>query len=228
MRDRQPKGTEKPLRIRLIEAEVAGWPDWQQCFYELMVESGNHPVMAHMLACRQAPVMGQSDRSFCESLHRRMSGRSEQERTAMVELARRAGINTDGKFYVGGLGTYSDPTAWVSNIEDARRALELKPHLNAEGLVRKKATHIPDGPPPRKILADDLAAEMIHKEIAADPKLAEKVRKKQVSASELREMVEDKYAYKPTSIVPLSPLGEKIRARMRKRMKEKRAKAGVT
>lgn len=212
---------QKPMRIQLIEAEVARWPDWQRCFYEWMVECGNAPVLAHMLACRQAPLMGQSDRSFCESQHQKMAGMSTQQRQAMVEIARRAGINTDGKFYVSGLGTYNDPTAWCSTIEDARTALAMKPHLNATGLVTKTATLRPEGPPQRKLLADDLAAEMIGKEMHDDPALAEKVRKGKVRHGDLRAMVEDKYSYKPEKEVPLSPMARKLKDAVGKKMKER-------
>lgn len=215
---------DKPLRIRLIEDEVKSWPEWQQCFYELMVESGNSPVLAHMLACRQAPVMGQSDRSFCESLHRSMASMSQNIRSGIIENARRAGINTDGKFYVGGLGTASDPSAWCSTIEDARRTLAMKPWLNATGVVTKeaamKAENMP--PPPRKRLADDLAAEMISKEMAHDPKLREKVRRGQVRHGELVEMVEDKYGYKETKPAVLSPGARKLKEAIDKRMKKRK------
>lgn len=221
----EPVRTEQPvksLRVRILESEVAGWPKHMRQFYELMVACGTAPVLAHMLASRQAPVMGQSDRSFCESLHRSMSGMSPELRAGIVENARRAGINTDGKFHVSGLGSSSDPAAWCSTIEDARRTLAARPHLNANGLVTQRATMKPEGPPQRKLLADDLAGEMIRKEIATDGRLREKVAKGKVKGGELREMVEDKYAYKDTKPAQDRVVRELVR-RAKRRMAAKRA-----
>ena len=221
----EPVATEEPiksLRVRILESEIAGWPEHKRQFYELMVACGTAPVLAHMLASQQAPIMGQSDRSFCESLHRNMSGMSQELRSGIVENARRAGINTDGKFYVGGLGKSTDPTAWCSTIEDARRTLAMKPYLNANGLVTQQATVKPEGPPQRKVLADDLASEMIHKEIATDGRLREKVAKGKVKGGELREMVEDKYAYKDTKPAQDRVVRELVK-RAKKRMAAKRA-----
>ena len=212
---------DKPLRIQLIEADVAVWPEHMRLFYDLMVQCGNTEVMAHLLASRQAPMMGQSDRSFCESLHRSMSSMTQAQRSEMVEIARRNGINPDGKFYVGGFGRYGDPQAWCSTIEDARTTLKNNPHLNATGLVSQKAAS-PVGEPKGVRLADDLAQEAIVSELAENPSLAEKVKKGDVGVGELREMVEDKYAYKQPAPAVLRPSYRQVLDGLNKRAKQRR------
>lgn len=54
---------EKTQRVRMIEAEVAGWPEHMQAHYHAMVESGQSPVFAHLAASRTPPD-GNTDKSF--------------------------------------------------------------------------------------------------------------------------------------------------------------------
>lgn len=149
--------------------------DVYEKFQELL-ERGDSPRMAHMLATRGAPMMGSSDRAFCEGQYRKMSRMSNPVRESMRAIAQRAGINTDGRYYVGGLGRYDDPAAWVSGKEDLINSCK-KRGFDADGVV--KARYADHDAPPKKApkLAPHLVEEMCARHAKRDPKLAEKLRK---------------------------------------------------
>lgn len=153
-----------------------------------LVDKGNSPTAALMFASRRAPGVRNSDRNFNESARRRMYGMSEKCREGIAEVARRAGISTQGKFYVGGLGKYTDPHAWVSDTSDIMAIAKAK-RLNVSGALNY--TGSPDGPPPPKHvpLAPDVAADIERKYIQDDPKLREQIRKNPKKRRELRERV---------------------------------------
>lgn len=50
-------------RIKIIELEVAGWPDEMRDQYAMLVASGQSPVFAHMAVSRQAP-RGNTDKAY--------------------------------------------------------------------------------------------------------------------------------------------------------------------
>lgn len=47
----------------MIEAEVADWPEAQQRAYRAMIDAGQSPAMAQLLACREPP-RGDTDKSY--------------------------------------------------------------------------------------------------------------------------------------------------------------------
>lgn len=162
-----------PQQLDRIVGEVAQLPLEQQTFYWSMVEKGESPRFALMCACRRAPLTRQSDKTFCKKRREIMeSGKSGMKPWMLdryLKLAKDAGISTQGKFYVGGLGRPTDPMAWVSTVDDAKTVCKLK-NLNAEGLVEHTAQPLPA--PPRVEMAPDVRKAYVAQELAADPSLA--------------------------------------------------------
>lgn len=175
-------------RERIIEAEVATWPPPLQMVYRGMRKAGQSPALAHMLACQSAPTMGlTSDRQFNSSYRRTMSRMAPRNRDAIVAQARKAGISTDGKYYVSGLGRYDDPLAWCSTADDVKAACRKK-NLTADGPgIRVKGTQV--DPPKKKPLADDLVKSLERQYLSSDPALAEKCRKNGKAKAALREKI---------------------------------------
>ena len=135
--------------------------------------------------------LGDTDRTFMDGY---MNGKSLSQmspvaRIVAMRAARAAGTSISGKQHVSGLGPVTDPSAWVDGIGDVVRvAREKNKTVTINGHVKNKATPVPR--PPSKALADDLAGEMVAREVSRDPGLAGK------HPQELKEMVTDKYGAK--------------------------------
>lgn len=183
-------------RIQLIEMEVYTWPDWAQAAYQVMVDNGQSPVFAHMCVSRESWSVRNSDKAFNEGQRRKMSNMTENNRDRMVEIARKAGINTNGKYYVGGLGRYNDPHAWVSTADDVIDVCKKK-NLTATGVVNHKAREV--GPVKRKDLADDIVRRKVSEKLEADPALSERVRRGKTHVGDVVEQVRSTHAFRPTS-----------------------------
>jgi len=164
-----------------------------------MVKLGNYlklrldgvkPVWAKMSACRRAAAMNCSDRDFNRAERRKMEDMNPYYRRSIMAIAKRAGIDTSGKFYVGALGRYDDPGAWVSTVDDVRTTARKK-KMAFEGLVNCDYTE--DQPVTRCRLAPDLVEEQAQQELAENPALAEKARRKPSVLQEVRRTVVEKY-----------------------------------
>ena len=112
--------------------------------YFMYRENGQSPRFAAIAACQRAPGTKGSDRAFNEHARRRMDRMHATNQERILGIAKRAGINTQGKYYVGGLGRYNDPAAWVSTTDDILSVAKAR-NLNVEGSVNHTAT--PVGPP---------------------------------------------------------------------------------
>lgn len=161
-------------RHALIDDEMreAG-PDIFQ-FYLDLIAAGSTPVMAHMLASRRGPEARNTDKSFCSGAQRRMSTMNQDMRKEMLKRAHKAGVKTEGKYFVGGLGRYEDQKAWVSGADDVLRVAKER-NLNVEGVINHKAQKL-DQPPPKKRMAEDVMQARLAK-YAQDPQVAEKLKK---------------------------------------------------
>ena len=111
----------------------------------------------------------------------------EWARKRALAAARKAGISLEGRRLVSH-GKFDDPNSWVEGYDEmvARAAAQNK-NVTPGTTLRKSHQAEPVPRPQRVKLADDLAREMIHKEVAEDPALKEK------KVAELKEMVTDKY-----------------------------------
>lgn len=179
-------------RIALEEAALL--PDELRAEFDAMVAKGNTPQFAMMCLARRGPIQNNSDRAFNQSYRRQMNGMHPKQRDQIIEIAQKAGVNTNGKYYVGGLGKYGDKDAWVSTNEDVRTVCDRKDlGANGPGIKRKASEPIP----PKQIrLAPDIVNHQVSKRLAADPALQEKVRKGKVKMAHLKEEAIEKHGAK--------------------------------
>ena len=160
--------------------------------YDEMVENGTSPRMAGMLAARRPPSMRGTDSQFQKKEQERMKGMDEENREAVLAIAKRAGIDTTGKTYNGQLGKYDDPHAWVADTHDVVEAAKAK-KLDIKGDVNVQHagdTSQPLAPAP---LADDIVDRIASEKIASDPQLAEKVGKSDKAMADLKGEVREQH-----------------------------------
>lgn len=158
-----------PQEIERIEREVMQYPEHVRERYWDMVANGQSPRFAIMCACQQAPMTKYSDKTFNAERQLTMRKMHPKQQAAYLAMAKKAGISTQGKFYVGGLGRPTDPAAWVSTVDDAVSVCKAK-NLTADGLFHHKGHDVP--PPKKKPLAKDIVNRLVEKKLAGDPGLA--------------------------------------------------------
>lgn len=151
-----------------VEAEISRQTDEVQRHFYTMIANGQTPRFAAMCAMRKAPMTQYSDRTFNQCRMETMNAMPEWQREAYVKIAQRAGIATQGKFYVGGLGSATDKRAWVSTVDEVKAVCRER-HLSADGLVH----HVASPQPYKRVrLAADVCRELVGRRLAADPALA--------------------------------------------------------
>lgn len=162
--------------------------------YERMVNNGVSPKLADMLAHQQAPAMKNSDRAFLEGSGGASPthGLDEIGAERTITRARKAGINTHGKVYMGQLGPAESPLAWVSDLGDVKKSCEIQGH-GCEALGIKEV--VPD-PEPDVPLADHVVEELASERLQSDPDLRAKCRENPDNIMELREEIIDKHGNK--------------------------------
>lgn len=138
-----------------------------------LVKAGQTERFAAMCACQKAPGTRGTDRAFMQGrlagewMNSMPRGLADQ----MVRQARAAGINTSGKFYMGGLADKRgcmDPEAWVDSAGDVLRVAK-KRDLEVHGIV----DYVPPqkGPPKEVDINPSILNEHVRKEMKANPKL---------------------------------------------------------
>lgn len=141
--------------------------------YSNAMKSGAGERFAEMVAFQQAPATHGTDRTFMEGRldGSWMNAMPPHMARRMVREAQAAGINTSGKFYMGGLAdkrAHLDPMAWVDSVADVKRVAQAR-DLEVRGIVNYTP---PEKPPAEsKDLADDILRENVAKEMKANPKL---------------------------------------------------------
>lgn len=188
-------GISQQARLEMIEAEMEDQPLEIYNRYRDMIAEGQSPVFAQMAAMQWAPTMGNSDRSFCKGQREKMLGMNPKARDEIQRRAGLAGINTDGKYYVSGLGKYTDSEAWVTSSEDVLNVAKRR-NLNIRGAINHKSVDKMEGPPPKKALADDIADGYIRDHLKNSPRDVEKVHKNPKYLKEIKEMVVDMHGAK--------------------------------
>lgn len=164
----------------------------QRAVYDECLRKDGSPRFALMLATQSPPGSRNTDRAFCQGQVQKMERMANRDK--IIQIAQKAGIKTDGKFYMGGLGKYTNPAAWVSCAEDVITSCKMQ-NLGCEGAVNFKVPRQLEPEPPKSVpLSPELVAEMAHKEMKANPALAEKCRKSKRAQQELKEMVTAKYS----------------------------------
>ena len=109
--------------------------------------------------------MGESDRTYCEHARYSMNHMGDYIQKNIVDIAQKAGINTNGKYYEGAIGRYNDPLAWVSGVDDAKAAIKKK-NYTCEGLVRNKAVSAPHKEK-EIVLGEDIVRSSMQEHISA-------------------------------------------------------------
>lgn len=154
-----------------------------------------------MCATRTGPQFLGSEKAFLADVDFRNHGLGDHPewlQKIIIEKARAAGVNTEGKRYYGGLARdnlgVADPEAWCASQQDVidcvkRRnkpgsALSVKSGAGTGG-VNFQGLKCP--PPPDVALSDKLVREEMQKRVNADPGLALKDQR------ELREQVIDEH-----------------------------------
>lgn len=172
-------------------------PEQQKLFWE-MVESGETPRFACMVATRTAPGIKTADHLFNENARHRMNTMNPVQRSEILKIAQSAGIKTQGKYYVPGLGRYDDPRAWCSTADDAlavakERGLQLSGCINYEPdneVIDKQVEAVANRPK----LAPDIAKEMTEKYMLNDPHIRERAEKDPERVyEETYDMVQEKH-----------------------------------
>ena len=162
--------------------------------YVIHRQNGLLPFYADLAACRRSPGAAGVDRTFSEAARRRMNGMHPPNLDKIVKLAEGAGISTQGKFYMGGLGKYTDKHAWCSSAEDVLTTAKAR-NLTVKGAVKHQGVTKPL--PDKPFLARDIQNQEINKILLTDPKAREKARKNQKKTiNELREKVIAKHTPK--------------------------------
>lgn len=161
--------------------------------YAGMVSAGESPRMAAMCAARQMAAVQKTDTEFARRERSRMLDMSEESREAIVDIAKKAGINTHGKVYNGQLGKYNDPHAWVSTTSDVREVAKRK-KLKVEGMVNIDARD-PDALR-KATIAPDIKQRLVNQYRQANPDLDAKVRNNPSALKELEKRVVDTHARK--------------------------------
>lgn len=182
--------------LERIEHEIIRYDDETQDRYYDMVASGQNPRFALMAACQQAPGTRHTNRTFCASRDRYMRDTMKPKmRDKYLKQAKKAGISTTGKYYVGGLGRPTDPAAWVSSVDDAKSVCKKK-NLTANGLVEHQGTPMP---PQKTRLAPDIRDRILQEKMARDPALAAKCRSDPHAMRLAQEEVVDRHGQPCTS-----------------------------
>lgn len=143
---------------------------------------------AVMCALQEPPGARGTDRAFMEGRYnnQQLDGLPDRQAKWLAREARAAGINITGKYYCGGIADgrgWKDPEAWVSGVDDVKRVAQ-KRRLMVTGAVEYDPG---PAPPKRKLLADDIVAEAVNKEMRRNPK---------AKPGEVREKVLAKHAYR--------------------------------
>lgn len=183
------------VREQMILGEVRAAGRDAVRIYEQSLAEGSTMEFAAMCALRQAPGSRNTDRAFCQGAQRQLDSMSEVNKKKLYEIAHKAGINTQGKYYKGSLGKYTDPAAWVSCADDVLAVCKER-NLHCEGVINHKA--VDKDPAPRKHkLAPDLVRAGVKNHLKFDPALREKVRKNPKSVREVVERVVHSHTRKP-------------------------------
>ncbi len=163
--------------------------------FNRLIAEGKTPEAAAMYACQQAPGTKNTDRAFCQGQQRKMNGMSPLVGGMLQRAAKKAGIQTAGKYYMSGLGKATDKHAWVSSAEDVLTVAKQR-NLNIEGVVNHKAVKREDKEQVSVPLAPDVIRQIEKKMLRADPGLLERVKNNKHARRELHEAIVDKHARK--------------------------------
>ena len=162
-------------------------------FYLELLEAGQSPNMAAMLAAQSPPGLKGTDTQFSRKENERMRDIDDVNMQNMLRIAKRAGINTHGKTYNGQLGKYDDPRAWVSDLSDVKETAMHK-QMDIDGDIKVNGYRGPKKKKPR--IAGDILDGLEARERKNDKALDNKCKKDKNSRRELRQKLVEKHSKK--------------------------------
>jgi len=170
--------------------DIQDAPTAVQRRYVELVNKGNSPRFAEMLALQQPPGVRGTDRAFMEGRlnNQQLDAMPKRQARWLVKEALQAGISIEGKYYCGGIADrrrWKDPEAWVGSVDDIKKVAQ-KRRLHLQGGIEYSPPEMP--PPERVVLHESIVKERVKE-------YKKKFPNKKVD--ELREMVIEKHGYKP-------------------------------
>ena len=185
------------VRLEQLRADADRCGSDARALFDRLLAEGKTPEAAAMYACQQAPGTRFTDRAFCQGQRQKMENMSPLVANMLHARAQAAGIDSRGKYYLGGLAERgkgpTDPAAWVTSAEDVLTIAKAK-NLNIEGVLNRPAIVKDQALPKPGGLAPDIVRQLARKALAADPALREKCAKSKHAQQELRERIVDKHA----------------------------------
>src|SRR4051812_11083036 len=97
-------GVSQQVRLAQLQADADRCGPDSRALFDRLIGEGKMPEAAAMYACQQAPGTKNTDRAFCQGQQRKMAGMSKLVGGMLHDRARKAGINTSGKYYMSGIG----------------------------------------------------------------------------------------------------------------------------
>lgn len=153
--------------------ELRDAPQSVRKHYSKMIAEGQSESWALMCALQQPPGTKGSDRAFMQGRNNNewMADMPPAQAARMVREARAMGINTSGKYYMGGIADrrgHCDPEAWVGSVDDVKRVAQ-KRDLEVHGSVE----YVPPQKEHKKVdIAPDILREQVRRERKKNPKLS--------------------------------------------------------
>lgn len=149
--------------------------------YIRMINAGQSPMFAEMCALQQPPGTQGTDRAFMQGRldGNWMDGLPPRMAKKMAREAKAAGINVNGKYYLGGLADkrgHMDPSAWVDSVSDIKRVAKAR-NLNVSGIVSVEGHEVE---PVRAALNPKIVNKLAKQAMASDPKLTRQEAVRQV------------------------------------------------
>lgn len=184
--NRRPAGHRRP---RLISTEPA-----IQLHYEQCLANGCTEKLAEAMAFRQGPAL-RTDAAFLQghSNGNQFAGGGMQERIGnfYASRARKAGVSTQGKIYLGGLAAFpGDPKAWVADRGDVEKVLDERGWSAAGSVNRQKRE------PEREVdvrvkggVAPDILDREVARAIAKEPEIAPTPRERRALREKIRQRI---------------------------------------
>ncbi len=189
---------DKDIRLAQLRTDADRCGPDARALFERLLSEGKTPEAAAMYACQQAPGTRFTDRAFCQGQHRKMENMGPLVSKMLHDRAKKAGIDSRGKYYLGGLAQRgkgpTDPAAWVTCADDVLTVAKAK-NLNIEGVLNRPAI-VKEQAPNQPGLAPDIVNNLARQALAKDPALRERVRRSKHAGQELRESIVDKHTRK--------------------------------
>jgi hypothetical protein len=149
--------------------------------YIRMVNAGQSPRFAEMCALQQPPGTQGTDRAFMQGRldGNWMDGIPARMAKKMAREAKAAGININGKYYLGGLADkrgHMDPGAWVDSVSDIKLVAKSR-NLNVSGIVNEQGHEVE---PVKPALNPKIVDKLAKQAQASNPKLTRQEAVRQV------------------------------------------------